>query len=316
MTTNKITGIHHITAIAGNPQTNIDFYTGVLGLRLVKKTVNFDAPDVYHFYYGNSTGEPGTILTFFPFGDIAKGRRGKGMLNTISFSVPLEALSFWEQHLKKSNVYHTGAQERFNNEIVILLEDPDGLNLELVFNDSDNRPGFTYGVIPLEYSVKGFYSVEIWEEGYERTAGLLTEQLDHKLIAEKGNRFRFAADDSPGNYVDIVCSPDSLKGLGGNGTVHHIAFSTPNKETQGEVRLKIVERMLNPTPVIDRQYFHSIYFREPGGVLFEVATAEPGFTIDEPESSLGEKLKLPPQYEQHRSKIEQVLKPVKLNVGK
>ena len=219
-----ITGIHHITAIAGNAQKNIDFYTGILGLRLVKKTVNFDAPEVYHFYYGDEQGLPGSILTFFPYGQVQSGRHGKGALNTTTFSVPMASLAYWQQRLKKYNINYKPAQERFGNEVVIYFEDGDGLGLELVFNDADNRDGFTYGNIPKQYAIKGFYSAEIWAEGYERTAGLLTEQMDHKLIAEKGNRFRFAATDRPGNYIDILCMPDSLRGLGGNGTVHHIAF--------------------------------------------------------------------------------------------
>lgn len=311
---NLITGIHHVTALAGGPQENLDFYTGILGLRLVKKTVNFDAPQVYHFYYGNESGEPGTILTFFPYQGIKKGRHGKGMLNTTTLSVPYASLSYWEQRLKKFNISYKEAQERFQQEVVIYFEDPDGLGLELVFNDQDKRPGFTYGHIPLEHSIKGFYNVEIWEEGYERTAALLQEQLDHKLIAESGNRFRFAASDSPGNYVDILCYPDSLRGLGGGGTVHHLAFSTPNKETQEALRKKIIERNLDPTPVLDRQYFESIYFREPGGVLFEVATAEPGFTVDEDQEHLGEDFKLPARYEHDRSRIEKTVKSVILNL--
>jgi len=308
-----ITGIHHVTALAGNPQKNIDFYAGILGLRLVKKTVNFDAPEVYHFYYGNETGQPGSILTFFPYGDIMKGRHGKGMLNTTSFSVAVSSIEYWENRLKKFNINYKQPQERFN-EVFIYFEDEDGLGLELVFNDKDERQGFSYGNIPLENSIKGFYNVEIWEEGYERTAAVLTQQLDHTLIAEKGNRFRFAAADAPGNYVDILCAPDSLKGLGGNGTVHHIAFATANKQTQEEARIKIAQRMLNPTPILDRQYFTSIYFREPGGVLFEVATAEPGFMIDEDKQHLGESLKLPSWYEKHRAVIEEAVTPVTLNL--
>jgi glyoxalase family protein len=308
-----ITGIHHVTALAGSPQKNIDFYAGILGLRLVKKTVNFDAPEIYHFYYGNETGQPGSILTFFPYGDIMKGRHGKGMLNTTSFSVPLSSLEYWENRLKKFNINYKQPQERFN-EVFIYFEDGDGLGLELVFNDKDERQGFSYGNIPIENSIKGFYNVEIWEEGYERTAAVLTQQLDHTLIAEKGNRFRFAATDAPGNYIDILCAPDSLKGLGGNGTVHHIAFATANKKTQEEARIKIAQRMLNPTPILDRQYFTSIYFREPGGVLFEVATAEPGFMIDEDKEHLGESLKLPSWYEKHRTVIEEAVTPVTLNL--
>ncbi|GAA0554454.1 ring-cleaving dioxygenase [Chitinophaga japonensis] len=305
-----VTGIHHVTAIAADAQKNVDFYTGILGLRMVKKTVNFDAPEVYHFYYGDEAGTPGSILTFFPYQGLTRGRHGKGMLNTTSFSVPLEGLDFWLERLQRFNIACKQPQERFEGEVVVYLEDMDGLGLELVFNDKDQRPGFTYGRIPPEYAIRGFYNVEIWEEGYERTAGLLTEQLDHRLIAEKGNRFRFAATDSPGNYVDILCSPDSLKGLAGAGTVHHIAFSTPNARAQEEVRMRIVKRMLNPTPVLDRNYFTSIYFREPGGVLFEIATAGPGFAVDESPAHLGEALKLPPQYEPRRAEIEQAVVPV------
>jgi glyoxalase family protein len=311
-----ITGIHHVTALAGNPQKNLDFYAGILGLHLVKKTVNFDAPEVYHFYYGDEVGNPGSILTFFPYGDIMKGRHGKGMLNTTSFSVPMSSLNYWQRRLTKFNIQFKQPQQRFNDEAIIYFEDEDGLGLELVFNDKDERKGFTYGHIPLENSIKGFYNVEIWEEGYERTAAILTEQLDHTLIAEQSNRFRFAATDAPGNYVDIVCAPDSLRGLGGGGTVHHIAFATANKKTQEEVRIKIAQRMMNPTPILDRQYFTSIYFKEPGGVLFEVATAEPGFLIDEDKAHLGEALKLPSWYEHNRNIIEQAVATVSFNAEK
>lgn len=308
-----ITGIHHVTAIASDAQENIDFYTGVLGLRLVKKTINFDAPEVYHFYYGDEAGHPGSILTFFPYQGLVRGRHGKGMLNTTTFSVALSSLPFWEERLKRFNVAYKNPQERFGGEVALYFEDGDGLGLELVFNDRDSRPGFSFGPIPPEHAIKGFYSVEIWEEGYERTAALLTEQLDHRLIAEKGNRFRFAASGAPGNYIDLLCTPDSLKGLAGSGTVHHLAFSTPTQQSQQDVRLRIVKRMLNPTPVLDRHYFTSIYFREPGGVLFEVATAGPGFTADEPLAQLGEVLKLPPQYEPDRAALEKTLVPVTLN---
>lgn len=310
-----ITGIHHVTAIAAGAQKNIDFYSGILGLRMVKKTVNFDAPEVYHFYYGDEAGNPGSILTFFPYEGLAHGRHGKGMLNTTTFSLPTASMNYWLERLKRFNVSYKDPQERFEGEIVVYFEDADGLGLELVFNDRDARTGFTYGHIPAEHAIKGFYNVEIWEEGYERTAGLLTEQLDHRLIAEKGNRFRFAANDAPGNYVDIVCSPDSLKGLAGSGTVHHIAFSTPNAATQLDLRTRIVKRMLNPTPVLDRNYFTSIYFREPGGVLFEVATAGPGFAVDESSEHLGEALKLPAQYEHDRANIEKKVVHVTLAPG-
>ena len=308
-----VTGIHHITAIASGAQKNIDFYRGILGLRLVKQTVNFDAPEVYHFYYGDGAGNPGSILTFFPYEGLVKGRHGKGMLNTTAFSVPLASLDYWLERLRKYGIRYKIPQERFAQEIVVYFEDEDGLGLELIFNDKDTRTGYANGYIPLEHAIMGFYNAEIWEEGYERTAGLLTEQLDHVLIAEKGNRFRFAATNSPGNYIDVVCSPDSMRGLSGSGTVHHLAFATPNQETQSAVRLKIVKRMLNPTPVLDRNYFTSIYFREPGGVLFEVATSGPGFAIDEPGDHLGEALKLPEQFEPRREELEKTLIPITFN---
>ncbi len=311
-----ITGIHHVTALAGEPQQNLDFYTGILGLRMVKKTVNFDAPDVYHFYYGNEKGEPGSIMTFFPYEGIQRGRHGKGMLNVTTFSAPSTSIDYWENRLKKYNVTTKPVEGRFGEETVLYFEDPDGLGLELIFNDKDERPGFTYGSIPEEHAIKGFYNVEIWQEGYERTAGLLTGIMDHRLIAEKGNRFRFAATDKPGNYIDIICSPDSLRGLGGGGTVHHLAFNTADEQSQAAVRNKLIQGGFNPTPVLDRQYFESIYFREPGGVLFEVATAKPGFAIDEDPQELGKGLMLPPQYESKRALIEKAVKPVNLNPKK
>lgn len=306
-----INGIHHITAIAGATQENIDFYTGILGLRLVKKTVNFDAPDVYHFYYGDGAGSPGSLLTFFPYNGLANGRHGKGMLNTTAFSVPAASQNYWMERLKKYGIPYKAPEERFEREAAVYFEDNDGLGLALVFNDSDEREGFGKGAVPPEYAIKGFYNAEIWEEGYERTAGLLTEQMDHKLIAEKGNRFRFATQDLPGHYIDILCTPDSMKGLAGSGTVHHIAFATATAESQMRIREKILTRMLNPTPVINRDYFTSVYFREPGGVLFEIATEGPGFAIDEDADHLGEALRLPEQYEPYRKKIEEGLAPVK-----
>jgi glyoxalase family protein len=310
-----VTGIHHITALASGAQSNINFYCGVLGIRLVKKTVNFDAPDVYHFYYGDETGAPGSILTFFPYEGLTQGRHGKGMLNTTGFSLPSSSLDYWMTRLKKFSVAFKGPEERFE-EVFLYFEDPDGLGLELVFSDKEERSGFSYGHIPVEHAIRGFYGAEIWEEGYERTAGLLTEQMDHKLIGEKGNRFRFAATDKPGNYIDLLCAPDSLKGLGGAGTVHHIAFATPTAESQLEARKKIAQRMLNPTPVLDRNYFTSIYFREPGGVLFEIATAGPGFLIDEEKDKLGTALKLPSQYESYRAQIEKRVVPITINTDK
>ncbi|MBC8035372.1 MAG: VOC family protein [Chitinophagaceae bacterium] len=309
-----ITGIHHVTAIASNAQKNLDFYSGILGLRLVKKTVNFDAPEVYHLYYGDEKGNPGSILTFFPYDGLIAGRHGKGMLNTTSFSLAGTSIEYWLNRLKRFGIAHKHPEERFQNEVVVYLEDTDGLGLELVFNDTDTRSGYSGGPVAAEHAIKGFFSVEIWEEGYERTAGLLTEQLDHKPIAEKGNRFRFAATDKPGNYIDLVCAPDSMKALAGSGTVHHLAFSTPTSVTQQSVRQRILQRMLNPTPVLDRNYFTSIYFREPGGVLFEIATELPGFSIDEAVEHLGARLQLPKQFENNREHLEKTLPSLAFNI--
>lgn len=310
-----VTGLHHITALASDPQKNIDFYAGILGLRLVKKTINFDAPDVYHLYYGNEKGSPGTILTFFPYPGIPQGRKGKGQLTVTSFSIPENALDYWMKRLDKFNIAYEDPQKRFD-ELFIYFEDHDGLGLELVANKVDSRTGFTYGNIPSEYAIKGFYGMTLTEECYEKTAGLLVGQMDHTKINEKGNRFRFSASGHPGDFVDILCSPDSLKGLGGHGTIHHVAFATANDNTQLEAREKLLKFGLNVTPVLDREYFHSIYFREPGGVLFEIATLPPGFTVDEPLEQLGQALKLPPWEEKNRALIEKRLAAIRLNIEK
>lgn len=308
-----VSGIHHITALASNAQKNVDFYAGILGLRLVKKTINFDAPEVYHLYYGNENGEPGTIMTFFPYPDIPKGRKGKGQLTVTSFSIPENSMDYWTKRLDTFKIPYEEPQQRFD-ELFIYFEDHDGLGLELVANNKDTRSGFTYGNVPIEFAVKGFYSVTLSEECYEKTAGLLVGQMDHILIAEKGNRFRYSSSGKPGHFIDVLCNPDSLKGLPGSGTIHHIAFATSNDKTQLAAREQLLKFGLDVTPVLDREYFHSIYFREPGGILFEIATIPPGFTVDEPLEHLGESLKLPPWQEQNRSFIEKQLAPIQLDI--
>lgn len=307
-----INGIHHVTAMAADPQQNIDFYAGILGLRLVKKTVNFDAPDVYHFYYGNETGAPGTILTFFPFGYMVRGRQGKGQLTTTAFSIPEGSMGYWMERLKKFNVPFSQPQERMQ-EAFIYLEDHDGLGIELIENSKDTRPAFTYGAVEEKFSVRGFHSVTLSEEGYEKTAGLLTTYMDHQQVEEAGNRFRYSASGKIGDLVDIVCEPQRQRGLQGAGTVHHIAFSTKDDDTIVQMQDKLMKARVNVTPVLDRQYFHSIYYREPGGILFEVATEPPGFAIDEAPAELGEALKLPPWQEPNRAEIEAGLKPIEIN---
>ncbi len=318
MATNLISGLHHVTAIASDPQKNVDFYAGILGLRLVKKTINFDAPDVYHLYYGDETGLPGSIMTFFPFQGIPKGNQGKGQAATTTFSIPLSSVDYWEKRLEKFGIPYKAPQKRFE-EVVIYLEDWDGLGLELVANDKDERAPFSYGQIPLEHAIRGFYSVELWEATYERTEGMLANQLDHQFIAESGARRRYTAGEGkPGQIIDIVWDLDNqlFSGQGGAGTVHHIALDTASDDEQLRIRQKVQTAGFMPTEVIDRQYFHSIYFREPGGVLFEVATTPPGFLYDEEVKHLGESLKLPPWQEARREYIEGLLAPITLNPEK
>lgn len=308
-----VLGLHHITALASDAQKNVNFYAGILGLRLVKKTINFDAPEIYHLYYGNENGSPGTIMTFFPYPDIPQGRKGKGQLTVTSFSIPENGIDYWIKRLDKFSVTYERPQRRFD-EVFIYFEDHDGLGLELVANSKDTRPGFTYGNIPKELAIKGFYGMTLSEECYERTAGLLVGQMDHSLVNEQGNRFRYSSSGKPGDFVDVLCSPDALKGLAGYGTIHHVAFATTSDATQMEAREKLLKFGLNVTPILDREYFHSIYFREPGGVLFEIATVPPGFTIDEPLEHLGESLKLPSWQEQNRNFIEKKLVPIQIDI--
>jgi glyoxalase family protein len=314
MQTSLITGLHHVTAMASDPQKNLDFYAGILGLRMVKKTINFDAPDIYHLYYGDTVGNPGTIMTFFPIPGLMAGRKGRGQLTVTSFSIPYHSLDYWMKRLDAFQIPYQHPQSRFQDEVFLYLEDYDGLGIELVANKADRRAGFSYGQIPPEHAIKGFYGVTLSEDRFEQTAALLTEHMGHRLLAESGNRMRFSASGNSGDFVDILWNTDTIRGLNGNGTVHHLAFATPNDKSQLEVREAIAGTGFNPTPVLDRQYFHSIYFREPGGVLFEVATSDIGFTLDEPEANLGESLKLPPWQEEQRAGIEQALIPISLDV--
>jgi len=314
--TNLITGLHHVTAMASSPQQNVDFYVGILGLRLVKKTINFDAPDVYHLYYGDETGNPGSIMTFFPFHHIQPGRHGKGQAATTTFSIPKSSVDYWIRRLDHFHIKHKEPQERFD-EVVIYFEDWDGLGLELIANDEDDRKAFTYGHIPLKHAIRGFYSVELWEGAYEHTESLLVNHLNHEFVQEAGPRRRYVAGSAkPGNIIDIVWDQNKQVGIGGSGTVHHIAFDTPSDDLQLQIREEIISGGYMPTQVIDRQYFHSIYFREPGGVLFEVATTPPGFLYDEDIAHLGESLKLPAWEENRRDYIESLLEPITLNPEK
>ncbi len=301
----SILGIHHVTAMAGDAHGNVDFYTRVLGLRLVKRTVNFDDPGTYHLYFGNGEGAPGTILTFFPWGARSfRGRIGTGQVSVTSFSIPAASIAFWKDRLSRLDVAVSGPLDRFD-EVVLALRDRDGVALELVAGGADVRAGWSNGSIPIEHAIRGFHHATLSLAGYERTAELLTKTLGFRTAGEEGNRFRFVAGDgAPGAIVDLACEPGRAHGNMGVGVVHHIAYRVASDEAQLAMRQRIVEAGLDVTPVLDRQYFHSIYFREPGGVLFEIATDPPGFAIDEPVAELGNRLKLPPWLESHRGEIE------------
>ncbi len=330
-----ILGIHHVTAIASDPQKNIDFYTQVLGLRLVKLTVNFDDPTTYHLYFGDEIGRPGTILTFFPWPNAPKGHRGTGQVIATSFLIPEHSTDYWLDRLKSQKVPVQGPTKRFGDtEEVLTLYDPDGLELELVANRSaaEERTHHVWkeGPIPIEHAIRGFYSVTLSEVGYEHTAHVLTNELGFNFIGQDGSRFRFQISGSKEDYadvrdkntkekyhgsniVDVLCLPNTQYGMIGVGTVHHVAWRTPSDEQQKMLRAKIVKAGLNATPVIDRIYFHSVYFREPGGVLFEIATNPPGFAIDEKVEELGTHLMLPPWLESVRKDLERVLPQVHLS---
>ncbi|HEX5324478.1 MAG TPA: VOC family protein, partial [Capsulimonadaceae bacterium] len=259
----SILGIHHITAVASDPQRNLDFYGGVLGLRLVKLTVNFDDPSTYHFYFGDHLGRPGTILTFFPWPHAAKGHPGTGQVSGFSLSVPERALDFWARRLQAAGVEVERPGPRFEAD-VLSFADPDGLPIELVAEDG--KPGDEWGDVPAEYAIRGFHGATLSEEGYERTANLLTETLGFRPISEDGSRHRFVIGaGGPGAIVDVLCLPDAPQGAFGAGTVHHIAWRTSSAPEQSAWQWKLGHLGLNVTPIVDRQYFQSIYFREPGG---------------------------------------------------
>ena len=312
----KIAGLHHVTAIASDPQRSLDFYIGLLGLRLVKRTVNFDDPGTYHFYFGDARGTPGTILTFFPWPAARRGRRGVGQIEATAFSISPDSAGYWLDRFKEQHVTAERTPARFGEE-VIRFTDPDGLLLELIASDSFGKTESWIdpaAARPAEHSLRGFHSVSAALEGYERTANLLTESFGYRLVEESGNRFRFAApsDAGPGRIVDLLCMPDGRPGNVAAGSVHHIAFRARDDAEQLQWRQHLVELGYNVTPVIDRIYFHSIYFREPGGILFEIATEPPGFALDEKLDELGSHLRLPPWLDSARSEIEKILPPIRL----
>ncbi len=310
----KIPGLHHVTAIASDPQRNLDFYVGLLGLRFVKRTVNFDDPGTYHFYFGDQRGTPGTILTFFSWPGARRGIRGTGQVDATAFVIPPDSVGYWLERLKQHHVTAERTSTRFGEEVIRLL-DPDGLPIEMIASSSHGKiDPWSNSPIASEHAVRGFHSVSAALEGYERTARLLTESFGYRLVDESGNRFRLASpdDSAPGRIVDLLCQPDLAMGRVAAGSVHHIAFRAKDQAEQVQWREHLVDLGYNVTPVVDRTYFHSIYFREPGGVLFEIATEPPGFALDEKVEELGTHLRLPPWMESARSKIESILPPIQV----
>lgn len=307
-------GIHHVTAIASDQQRNLDFYAGVLGLRLVKRTVNFDDPTTYHFYFGDETGSPGTLMTFFAWPGARRGRPGAGQVGVTSFAIPPRSLGYWIERLIRYHVQYEQPSTRFDDERVIAFKDPDGLLLELVAHPSaDSPPGWRGAQVEAEHSIRGIYSVTLWEDGHELTSRLLVDALGFRLAREQGSIYRFVArGDGPSTILDLRVVPGLWNGVMGAGAVHHVAFRARNDAEQVAVRGSLAALGSNITPQLDRQYFRSVYFREPGGVLFEIATDGPGFATDEPADALGLALKLPPWLEDRRFEIEALLPDIKL----
>lgn len=303
-TTMKSTGIHHVTAIAADARRNVQFYAETLGLRLVKRSVNQDDPTTYHLYYGDERGGPGTILTFFPWQGIRRGQVGTGQVAATAFAVPQASLGWWIERLVTHGVAHTGPERRFD-ESVVRFNDPDGLVLELVATASAGGAGWSGGGVPAEHAIRGFHGVTIWADDPALTVPVLTDILGMRQVAVDGTLTRYAADSDgrPGAFVDIRQARGFLRGRSGGGTVHHVAFRVADDAVEQAIRARVVEAGLHPTAPVERFYFRSVYFHEPGGVLFELATDGPGFDVDEPLDQLGTTLKLPPWLEGQRTII-------------
>jgi len=303
----NIIGIHHITAISSSVRKSLDFYRDLLGLRLIKKTVNFDSPDTWHLYFGDGKGNPGTVMTFFPFENLIKGHQGNGQMTTTSFSVDVSSMEFWVSRFIDFGVDFRPVKQKFG-EKCISFYDFDGMELELIFAANDPREGWKRPGIPSAMAIKGFHSVTLNVENPEKTSDLLIRFLGHKEVGSEGQRIRLqSGKGGPGSIVDLWVRPGYPFGRQGAGTIHHLAFATPNEISQFSIRETLVSNGVYVSPIMDRQYFKSIYFREPQGILFEIATQGPGFLVDEPEAALGEKLMLPPWLEEDRNNIQEHL---------
>ena len=294
----QITGIHHVTAIAGAPQRNLDFYSGVLGLRLVKLTVNYDDPETYHLYYGDYSGQPGTLITFFPWKGVPKGRTGPGQMTVTAFAVPAGSLDYWAQRLTSHGIAVDGPNPLFADQ-ALSLRDFDGMRVDLIASANPD---------PANPAIRGFHSATLAVGSFDATAQLLTETMGFRRVGQHANRVRFeTAAGGPGAIVDLIETDRSIRGLQGAGSVHHIAWRTADDAEQLAWRADLVAKGLGVSPVMDRTYFHSIYYREPSGVLFEIATDPPGMTVDEPLETLGHSLVLPAWLEPTRAQLIQAL---------
>lgn len=303
-------GIHHVTAITGDVQKCVDFYVGVLGLRFIKKSINQDVPDTYHIYFGDHVGSPGTAMTFFGWPTWPKRRTGSGQVTTVSFTVPQRSLDFWNSRLRKLGV-EASRTSRFGTDAIVLA-DPDGIELELVAKPSD-QPWVPWpdSAVDVEHAIRGFHSVTMTVAEATATFDLLVKTMGFRKVAQEGRRTRFeTGQGGPHAILEVVESPDLPEGEESVGTVHHVAWRATDAGRQAEWREVLVKAGCNVTPVIDRYYFKSIYYREPGGVLFEIATDGPGFTVDEPVESLGSSLSLPPWFQVRRDRLDATLPPI------
>jgi glyoxalase family protein len=312
----NIAGVHHITAISGDLQPNIDFYSGILGMRFIKQTVNQDDPFTYHLYYGDSLGRPGSVMTFFPWPGARRGTKGVGQVTAIPFSIPENAIDYWMNRFAEHTVDFSGPTKRFN-ETVLSLRDPDGLELELVTNPNiKDFEVWNNSIIPREFAILGFYGATITLKKKAATENLIRDVFGFQFVGSEGSRHRYKADsDSSAGTVDLVELPEVSFGQVAVGSVHHIAWRVPDVEEQEKWRQKISDLGFQVTPIINRFYFQSVYFRERGGVLFEIATDGPGFAVDESEDQLGNKLVLPPWLEKNREVIEKNLPAIKVPQG-
>jgi glyoxalase family protein len=303
-----ITALHHITCIAGDAQENVDFYSGVLGMRLVKKSVNQDSPGTYHLFYADAAGHPGTDLTFFPWPEMARAREGVGLAMELSLAVPIGSLTFWGERLNRHSIRTLALETRRGNR-ALPFADPHGLPVVLhETGDSREFAAWEESPVAVEHQVRGLHSVRLWERDLQATSAFLTTVLGFREIGVDGEWSGFElGDGGSGRYLEIREIPGAQRGAWGTGGIHHVAWRVPDDETELEVREKISEARRRPTEVIDRFWFKSVYFLEPGGVLFELATDGPGFTVDEDPATLGEQLVLPPWLEQQRKEIERAL---------